>query len=335
MAAAVTVNDVLDGHVALDVECLDRIYLNGYVPNLQVGGQVVVVHDRASGLSDPVAGDHGEDRHRVPRGRWTAFAEDNHIPVVRFGKDDRKIEVMRPYLAAQAATGRSGVAAIGVAQEFQKVFAATKRAGRQRGSVVLVHQGRPAGDLLLLLPLGRRFRAGVHQDLRLLPVPDQGLAQRPRVGQTAGRQGRDRVHRAVQRVRHLRRSRRAAGDLRPARPGHDRGVLRTLVVVLPLPLTEHDRAAGLLVGAVDAPDRDLAHPGVRRAAPRPRVLRGAGRRQPRHRPPRHCRADLPPAADTPRPARRRCDCVSRPRSSPAAPRSPSTPSTSTPASSST
>ena len=25
----VTVNDVLDGHVALDVECVDRIYLNG------------------------------------------------------------------------------------------------------------------------------------------------------------------------------------------------------------------------------------------------------------------------------------------------------------------
>ena len=36
MAAVVTVNDVLDGHVGLDVECLDRIYLNGYVPNLQV-----------------------------------------------------------------------------------------------------------------------------------------------------------------------------------------------------------------------------------------------------------------------------------------------------------
>ena len=41
MAAVVTVNDVLDGHVDLDVECLDRIYLNGYVPNLQVAGQVV------------------------------------------------------------------------------------------------------------------------------------------------------------------------------------------------------------------------------------------------------------------------------------------------------
>jgi len=27
--------------VTLEVECLDRIYLNAYVPNLQVGGQVV------------------------------------------------------------------------------------------------------------------------------------------------------------------------------------------------------------------------------------------------------------------------------------------------------
>jgi hypothetical protein len=38
MVATVTVNDVLDGHVGLNIECLDRIYLNGYVPNLQMGG---------------------------------------------------------------------------------------------------------------------------------------------------------------------------------------------------------------------------------------------------------------------------------------------------------
>ena len=37
----VTVNDILDGHVGLDLECFDRIYLNGWVPNLQVSGQVV------------------------------------------------------------------------------------------------------------------------------------------------------------------------------------------------------------------------------------------------------------------------------------------------------
>src|SRR3546814_12977330 len=34
-------NDVLDGHVSLDLECPDRLYLNGYLGQLQVGGQVV------------------------------------------------------------------------------------------------------------------------------------------------------------------------------------------------------------------------------------------------------------------------------------------------------
>jgi hypothetical protein len=37
----VTTWDVVDGHVALDLQCLDRLYLNGYVPNLLVGGQIV------------------------------------------------------------------------------------------------------------------------------------------------------------------------------------------------------------------------------------------------------------------------------------------------------
>jgi hypothetical protein len=40
---------------------------------------------------------------------------------------------MRPYLARQAATGRAGVAAIGVAQEFAPVFTATKRSGQTTG----------------------------------------------------------------------------------------------------------------------------------------------------------------------------------------------------------
>ena len=49
--------------------------------------------------------------------------------MVRFGKGDRKIEVMRPYLVRQAGTGRCGVAAIGIAQEFQNVFASAQRTG--------------------------------------------------------------------------------------------------------------------------------------------------------------------------------------------------------------
>jgi hypothetical protein len=37
----VTVNEVVSGHVALDIECLDRIYLNACVQILQSSGQVV------------------------------------------------------------------------------------------------------------------------------------------------------------------------------------------------------------------------------------------------------------------------------------------------------
>jgi hypothetical protein len=128
MAATVTVNDVLDGHVGLDVECLDRIYLNGYVPNLQVGGQVVSFMTQHLGCPIPSPAIM-EKIGTAFRKAVASFAEADHIPVVRFGKDDRKIDRMRPYLARQAATGRSGVAAIGTAQEFQNVFAAAQRTG--------------------------------------------------------------------------------------------------------------------------------------------------------------------------------------------------------------
>jgi hypothetical protein len=132
MAATVTINDVLDGHVVLDVECLDRIYLNGYVPNLQVGGQVVsfLTQHLGNPIPSPAILDRIGTRFREA---VDSFAADNKIPVVRFGKADRKIDMMRPHLARQAGTGRAGVAAIGVAQEFAPVFTAAKK---QRGKMV-------------------------------------------------------------------------------------------------------------------------------------------------------------------------------------------------------
>jgi hypothetical protein len=132
MAATVTVNDVLDGHVVLDVECLDRIYLNGYVPNLQMGGQVVSFLTQHLGYPIPSPAIM-EKIGTAFRKAVDRFAAENKIPVLRFGKNDRKIDVMRPYLARQANTGRAGVAAIGVAQEFAPVFTATKK---QRGKTV-------------------------------------------------------------------------------------------------------------------------------------------------------------------------------------------------------
>ena len=122
----VTVGGLLDGHVSLDLECMDRIYLNGYVPNLQVAGQVVsfmTEHMRCP-IPSPALMEKIGTRFRSS---VKAFADSLGVPVVPFAKGDRKIEVMRPLMDAQARTGRSGVVAVGVAQEFQNVFASAKR----------------------------------------------------------------------------------------------------------------------------------------------------------------------------------------------------------------
>jgi hypothetical protein len=102
--------------------------LNGYVPTLQVGGQVVNFMTKHLGKSIPSPAILEKIGTAFRRG-VTVFADTNRIPVITFKKDDRKIDVMRKHLLAQERTGQSGVAAIGVAQEYQNVFAANRREG--------------------------------------------------------------------------------------------------------------------------------------------------------------------------------------------------------------
>jgi hypothetical protein len=132
IAMVCTVNDALDGHVVLDVECLDRIYLNAYVPNLQVGGQVVsfLTAHLGNPIPSPAIFARIGDRFRAAVAR---YVDREHIPLVRFGKDDRKADVMRPYLAQAERRGRAGVVAVGVAQEFQSVFTGYDRAKNRPG----------------------------------------------------------------------------------------------------------------------------------------------------------------------------------------------------------
>ncbi len=132
MASVVNINDVLDGHVALEVECVDRLYLNAYVPNLQVGGQVVSFFTRHRGdpIPSPALMDQNGNRFRRA---VKAFAAEHGVPVLRLNKpdrtrwDDRKLDHVRPYLQRAEREGRYGVAAIVSAQEFQWVFAAKNR----------------------------------------------------------------------------------------------------------------------------------------------------------------------------------------------------------------
>src|SRR5579859_7339195 len=124
VAEAVNINDVLDGHIVLDVECLDRIYLNGYVPNLQVPGQVVTFLTEHLGnpIPSPALFKRIGDRFREA---VRSFAETNGIPVLHLNTpdrsrwDDRKVDHVREYIDQAS---EPGVVAIVVAQEVQKVF---------------------------------------------------------------------------------------------------------------------------------------------------------------------------------------------------------------------
>ena len=53
------VNELLREHVTLEADCLDRIYLNGYVPTLQVGGQLVSFLTKHLGNQIPSPGGAG------------------------------------------------------------------------------------------------------------------------------------------------------------------------------------------------------------------------------------------------------------------------------------
>jgi hypothetical protein len=114
------------GHVRLDISCLDRLYLTGYVAKLQTpGGVVYFLHDhRGQPIASPALFEPIGEKFRRDMKDW---AQANGVPVVTFKAGDRKVEVMRPYLEQAAAAGRSKVVAIGRAQEYAPVWTATKR----------------------------------------------------------------------------------------------------------------------------------------------------------------------------------------------------------------
>jgi hypothetical protein len=138
MTAATNINEVLDGHVALDVVCVDRLYLNAYVPRLQVGGQVDRFCKEYLGMpiSSPAVIEKIGNRFRRD---VDAYAKTRRIPVLHLKKpdrsrwDDRKLDHVRPYLDAAERNRRWGVVAIVAAQEFQWVFTATKKTGPHGG----------------------------------------------------------------------------------------------------------------------------------------------------------------------------------------------------------
>ncbi len=119
-----TVSDVVAEHTLFEIECLDRMYLNVYVPQLQYPGGIVGYVQQQLGL--PIAS-------TAPLGKITdaftramrQFAVDEGVPWVDFVKGQRKDEIMHEHLAEF--TDSEGILFIGRAQEKTTLFRTEKR----------------------------------------------------------------------------------------------------------------------------------------------------------------------------------------------------------------
>ncbi|WP_202806628.1 hypothetical protein [Kribbella catacumbae] len=120
-------SDVVADHVVFEVECIDRMYLNVYVPGLQYAAGLVAYVHRQLGLpiasTAPLAAITDGFVAAVRR-----FAGAHHVPWVDFARGQRKDDVMHEHLAAFEAAGRTeGVLFIGRAQEKTPLFRTEKR----------------------------------------------------------------------------------------------------------------------------------------------------------------------------------------------------------------
>jgi hypothetical protein len=126
-----TVAEVLRDHVTLEIEGIDRMYLNVYVPALQRAGGVASFfrfhrgHQFASSaLMDPITKSFIAEMER--------FAKRENVPMVTFEKGQRKDDVAAEY--RRRFKGKEGVLFIGKAQEKTSVFRTERRRNEQTGA---------------------------------------------------------------------------------------------------------------------------------------------------------------------------------------------------------
>ena len=124
MSIPQTVTEILRDHVTLEVESIDRMYLNLYVPKLQYEGGIAWFfrdHRGATFASSALMAPMTDTFVAAIK----AYAKVNEIPLVRFAKGQRKDDVAAEYLARF--NQEEGVLFIDVAQEKVSVFRTEKR----------------------------------------------------------------------------------------------------------------------------------------------------------------------------------------------------------------
>jgi hypothetical protein len=121
------INDLLCGHVTLEVECIDRLYLNGYVGKLATSGGLCGFLGEHLGKPVPSPALLGQITQRFVA-ELKQYAEQRGIPIVHFEHGERKDE--RAKRLRQQRPVRDEVVFIGVAQEKAQAFSGKKIEGR-------------------------------------------------------------------------------------------------------------------------------------------------------------------------------------------------------------
>src|ERR1700751_4994932 len=130
MSVARSVADVLRDHVVLELEAIDRMYLNVYVPHLQTACAVVVylhVHRGQRFASTTAVVPMSEAFVR----NIEQFVADEGIDLLSFAKGERKDDVTQKYVRKFAK--REGVVYVGKAQEKARVMRTERRRSRRTG----------------------------------------------------------------------------------------------------------------------------------------------------------------------------------------------------------
>ena len=91
------VAELIKDHVTLSIDCLDRLYLNAYVPRLQTkGGIVGFLLERGNSIPSPAL--FGQITEAFKKG-LRAWCETQQVPWLEFKKGERKDDVVQPYRA--------------------------------------------------------------------------------------------------------------------------------------------------------------------------------------------------------------------------------------------
>ena len=122
-----TVSELLDGHVTLEVECLDRLYLKGYIGKLATGGGrcMFMRGQLQKPVPSPAVLGQISEKFRVS---VKTLAEREDIPIYQFQHKERKDDIANQFRRQRQV--RDQIVFIGVAQEKAQAFQGKKVDGQ-------------------------------------------------------------------------------------------------------------------------------------------------------------------------------------------------------------